>query len=728
MTEEESSILFPNIEEELQFLLGVLGVPISTSRLGALMQPESADSGAALTFQQVKSLLCTQAFGDAVGCHVAACTLDMSNFNAYSENVSSMMMVFDPANKRCLPVMIISQAGGAGFEVLDVKGKRVPLRELVASNSVLQALLITPLSCERFDDAVGYKTGGRYSWFWQHVTPYWKTYLHVMIASVVIGLLTVLGALFTMNVYDRVVPNNAFNSLWVLAIGVLVAYAFDFILKMVRGVTTDWAGKQIDLSVSSFLFNRLIGIKFANKPASTGVMANHMRDFDSVRDFFTSLTLLLLVDMPFLGLYLFVIFYIAGTLVIVPLVAIPVVLLFLLLIQKPLHSAIEKSSASSAQKHGLLIETLNGLLDLKLLGATNVVGRLWDCCAKESSDFANKSRFWSSLGVNFSGFVQQMVQVFLVVGGVYLIADGQLTMGGLIACSILNGRVMAPLGQLVSIAVRMQQTWQSLQTLTSVVEKPVDRDIARKYIMPPTLNGNIHIHRAGFSYSKEAKPAFEHLDLNIRAGEKVAVIGRTGGGKTTLLNLMCGLYEPDSGAVYLDNRDMRQIDPTFIRQRMIVVSQSPFLMSGSVRENLCLGMLSASDDEMLNVAKVAMLDDFVAPHPQGYDMQIGEGGCLLSGGQKQSLAIARSLLTDGEIVLLDEPTSAMDSQTENEFKRRFSSWAENKTVVVVTHKLSMLDIVDRVIVVDSGRIIADGPKEKVLRESQSSVRMKVVKE
>lgn len=573
-------------------------------------------------------------------------------------------------------------------------------------------LLISVTESERWQDEVRYRSKSPHWWFVGQLLAQRSAYLHVLLASAMLSVLAILSTFFTMNVYDRVVPNNAFSTLWVLAGGVVVAYAFEFLLKEVRGILADSAAKRIDVTVSGVLFSKVLNMQLLARPASSGAMAAHLREFEGVRDFFTSLSVLLLLDLPFFWVYVALMFYIGGAVVLVPVLAIPLVLIVLYMIQAPMAQAVERSSATSVQKQGLLIEAINGHLDIKSLGAEKVLRRLWDVCSLKSASESNKARYWSSFGVNFAGFVQQLVQVGVVIVGVYAIARGDLTMGGLIACGILNGRLMAPLGQMVSLGVRAQQTYQSIQTLSRIMEKPEDRQVGRRYISPVQLAGSIELRKVDFRYRQaDSEPAIAEISLSIRAGERVAIVGRTGCGKSTLLKVIAGLLESQAGAVYLGSRDVRQIDPARLRQLIAYVPQAPVLLSGTIRENLCMGRPHADDEELLAAARVAVLDDHIARHPQGYDRQVGESGGQLSGGQKQCLAIARAFLGDPAVILLDEPTSAMDSRTEEEFRSRFLGYAEGRTVVLVTHKSSMLDMVDRIIVMDQGRILSDTSKD-----------------
>lgn len=605
-------------------------------------------------------------------------------------------------------------AAGPLVRLLDARGL-VTAQELGDMSPDAAVMLLRPVQRRRWHDDVGYRADQRYRWFLGHLQAQWRTYVHVLVASAVMSLLAIVAAFYTMNVYDRVVPNNAFSTLWVLTVGIVMVYVFDFILKEVRGVLADSAARRIDVAVSGVLFSKVLNMQLLARPASSGVMAGHLREFEGVRDFFTSLSILVLLDLPFFWLYLAIIFWIGGVAIaLVPVVAVPIVLLALWVIQGPMSKAVEGAATTSVQKQGLLIEAINGQLDVKALGAGRVLRRLWDACSIKSAAESNKARYWSSLGVNFSALVQQLVQVGMVVVGVYVIARGDMTMGGLIACSILNGRLMAPLGQAVSLGVRAQQTYQSIQTLSRIMEKPEDRQLGRRYIAPAEITGGIELKNVEFRYRPDdSEPVISGLSLCINEGERVGIIGRSGCGKTTLLKLMAGLMEPQSGGVYLGSRDARQIEPLRLREHIAYVPQAPFLISGTIKENLCMGNPLASDEELLAASHTGVLDDHIASHPQGYDRPVGEAGGLLSGGQRQCLAIARALLGKPSVILLDEPTSAMDVRTEEEFRRRFQEYSRGRTVVLVTHKSSMLEIVDRIIVVDQGRIVSDSTKQQL---------------
>lgn len=632
--------------------------------------------------------------------------------NAAGELDKGGALLIFPSNAPTFVARIVHRASGPSLQrIHDGQSLELDISSLQADTPLL---LVRSLPRERWQDEAGYRSERRYQWFLGHLYAQWPAYTHVLLASAILSLLAILGTFYTMNVYDRVVPNSAFNTLWVLSIGVVVAYFFEFLLKEVRGVLADSAARKIDVAISGVLFSKVLNMQLLARPASSGVMAGHLREFESVRDFFTSLSILVVLDMPFFWVFLAIMYYIGGAIVLVPVVAIPIVIAFLAVIQAPMAKAVERASATSSQKQGLLIEAINGQLDIKVLGAGPILRRLWDSCSVQSAAESNKARYWSSLGVNFATLVQQIVQVGLIIVGVYKITAGELTMGGLIACSILNGRLMAPLGQAVSLGVRAQQTLQAIQTLSRIMAKPEDRLPGRRYIAPARLSGSIELQQVEFRYRPDdATPAVGPISLKIREGERVAIVGRSGCGKTTLLKLMAGLLEPQAGALYLGGRDTRQIDPPRLRQHIAYVPQAPVLISGTIRENLCMGKALADDEELLTASRVAVLDDHIAQHPQGYDRQVGESGMLLSGGQRQCLAIARGLLGQPHVILLDEPTSAMDMRTEQEFRSRFSEHARNNTVVLVTHKTSMLDMVDRVIVMENGKIVSDTAKEKL---------------
>ncbi|MCU7850106.1 MAG: type I secretion system permease/ATPase [Candidatus Thiodiazotropha sp. (ex Lucinoma kastoroae)] len=560
-------------------------------------------------------------------------------------------------------------------------------------------------------------------WFWGTLLKSWRIYRDVLVSSLLINSFALASPLFIMNVYDRVVPNNAIETLWVLAIGVMIVYTFDVVMRTLRGYFIDIAGKKSDILLSASLFEHVLGIKMSARPPSVGAFANNLREFESIRDFITSATVVTLVDLPFVVLFLLVIWLVGGPLVIVPAVCIPLVIIYGLLIQSPLRQSVEATYRASAQKGATLIESLTAVETIKHLGAESIVQRKWEQLTGHIAKWGVRSRLLSASVTNVAIFFQQVAQVGIVVLGVYLISEGEISMGALIAGVILVGRAMAPMAQVANLTVRYYQAKTALDSLNSIMELPVERPEGKIFVSRERFQGDIELYDITFAYPGEEKIALNHVSLHVSSGEKVAIIGKVGSGKTTIEKLIQGLYDPNSGAVCIDGTDLRQIDPADLRRSIGYVPQDIMLFYGSVRENIALGAPYADDSDILKVAEIAGVTEFVNQHPHGFDMQVGERGEHLSGGQRQAIAIARALLLDPPVLLLDEPSNSMDNSTEAMLKRKLADYAKEKTLILVTHRTSLLDLVDRLIVIDAGRVIADGPKEQVieaLKQSKSS--------
>lgn len=551
-------------------------------------------------------------------------------------------------------------------------------------------------------------------WFWGTIMRPWRIYRDVLLASFMINLFALASPLFIMNVYDRVVPNNAIETLWVLAIGVGIVYGFDLLMRVLRGYFIDIAGKKSDILLSSMIFEKVMGIKMEARPASVGAFANNLRAFESIRDFITSATITTLVDLPFVLLFLAVIAFIGGSMVFIPLLIIPFVIIYAIFIQAPLRHSIESTFRASAQKNATLIESLMGMETIKTLGAEGPVQRKWEQAVGYIAKFGVRSRLLSASVVNITTFLQQMASIGIVIYGVYLITDGDLSMGALIACVILTGRAMAPMAQVANLAVNFHQAETALKSLNEIMAKPIERSREKPYVRRPKFSGSIEFQNVTFKYPGQTTPALNNISFKLNHGERLAIIGRIGSGKTTLEKLILGLYEPEQGAVYLDGVDVRQIDPADLRHNIGYMPQDIVLFYGSVRENIVYGAPYADDRSMLRAAEIAGVDEFVNRHPLGYDMPVGERGEGLSGGQRQSIAIARAMLLDPPILLMDEPSNAMDQGTEKRFKGKLVDYVQDKTMILVTHRASLLDLVDRLLVVDNGRLVADGPKQQVL--------------
>ena len=555
-------------------------------------------------------------------------------------------------------------------------------------------------------------------WLFSTLWRYRRYYRSAAVASVLINVLALASIFFTMNVYDRVIPNQAFTTLWSLAIGVTIAMLFEAVTRYVRAYLLDTAGKKADLIVGSILFRQALSVRMEHKPQSSGTFANQLREFESVREFVSSATLAALADLPFILLFMGVIFTIGGPLGWVPMLMLPLILIVCVIIQWPLAKIMKANLQESSLKQGVLIESVEGMETLKAVNGQAYMQRRWQNFSALQAGSASKSKRFSSLATGVVTFLQQFQTVLLIVIGVYLIDAGTLTMGALIGTVMLAGRATAPLGQVIGLATRYQQAKAALNSLNKLMKMPVDRDDEQEYVADPDLQGGLTLKGVQFSYPappmRPGPKVLHNISLDIEAGERVAILGAIGSGKSTLLRIMARLYMPTEGQMFAAGLDVNQIDPADWRHTVGYVSQDARLFYGSLRENVMLGVPDASANEFMRVLKLTGLDQIAARHPQGIHLPVGEHGGNLSGGQRQLVALARTLLTRPQMLLLDEPTSAMDAQTEQQFLRHLHAATEGQTLVVVTHRPSLLTLVDRIIVIDNGRVAMDGPKENVL--------------
>ncbi|MGF1685387.1 type I secretion system permease/ATPase [Photobacterium japonica] len=551
-------------------------------------------------------------------------------------------------------------------------------------------------------------------WFWGPILSAKRIYIDVFVASILINLFALATPLFTMNVYDRVVPNLAFDSLWVLAIGAVIVFVFDLILKLMRNWFVDLAGKKTDILMSADIYARTLGMKLKHRPESVGVYSRHLNEFESVRSFLASSTITALIDLPFAVFMLIVLTMIAGPLVIVPIVAMLIVALASFLVQAPLNRTIDESNQLSAQKNANLYESLHGIETVKLHGGEGQYQFKWEQSVGHMATWGNKTRWLSSAVLTFAGFAQQLVSVGLIVFGVYLLADNAISMGAIIASVMLSGRCLQPMLQLAGLATRYSQVITSYQQLNDIMATPQEQEPQRRYLHAEQLNGNVAFRNVSFRYDDDAPNILSNVSFSIAKGEKVAIIGRIGAGKTTVEKLLLNLYQPSKGMILLDDINIAQYNPSFVRKQIGVVPQDINLFYGSIRENIMLGEPAISASAVQRAAEMAGVTEFTRNDAEGLDRQVGEGGRYLSGGQRQSIALARAFLRTSSLYVLDEPTSQMDSRTENHVKQQLLGLADDQTLLLVTHKTSMLDVVNRVIVLDQGRVVLDGPRQQVL--------------
>lgn len=552
-------------------------------------------------------------------------------------------------------------------------------------------------------------------WFWGFIRRAWPVYSEVLVASFLINLFVLAGPLFIMNVYDRVVPNNATETLWVLAIGVLVVYLFDFLLRTLRSYFIDTVGKRIDAQLSSNIFEKILDIRMDVRPGSVGVLSNTVQSFETFREFITSATISTLVDLPFVILFLSVIAMIGGIVAWVPVVIIPLMVLISLLIQVPMSNLIKDAYRHSGERQAVLFESLAGMETIKGMGAESPVQRRWEAISNESTSVSMKLRALINFGSNSATFLQHIATILVIIVGVYSIAAGNMTIGALIACTILTGRAMGPMVQVVNLINRYQQSSAALKSIDKVMNLPVERPNDKTFLHRDRLKGDIKFKNVNFTYPDQSIAALHNVTCTIKAGERVAILGRMGSGKSTFAKLIMNFYQPSEGNVLIDNTDIRQIDPAQLRHDIGYIPQDVVLFHGSIRDNIVYGAPYVDNDRIIYSAKVGAVDDFIQSHPDGFDCQTGERGQYLSGGQQQSIAIARSVVLNPSIFLYDEPCNSMDDATTAKFIQRFAPELEKgKTLIMVTHKSALLRLVDRLIVFDNGRIVLDGARQDVL--------------
>ncbi len=539
-------------------------------------------------------------------------------------------------------------------------------------------------------------------------------YTDALVASLLINLLGMLVPLFVMQTYDRVVPNQALSTLWVLAAGLLIGTLFELLLRVLRSNLLDMAGKKTDVVLSATLFERITGMSLKAKPETVGGFAQSIHDFQGLREFLTALTLTSLIDLPFSLLMILVIGLLGGWLVAVPLLAFPITIIFALIIQSRLRDTVQKSLTLGAERQALLIETLGGLETLKACGAESERQYRWESTHGALARLDNHARFLSALATNGTLFLQQFAGLAMICAGVYSILDGNLSVGALVASYMLNSRVLAPLGQIAGLITRYQQARLTMKSTDALMELPQERQARQRPLERTQLHGALEVRQLSFSYPDQTTPALNNVSLRLAPGEKIGIIGKSGSGKSTFGRLLMGFYHPDEGQILLDGLDLRQLDVSDLRQQIGYVAHDLPLLAGSLRDNLTLGARYVSDARMLEVAELTGVSELARQHPAGFDRPVGERGQLLSGGQRQAVLMARAMLLDPPILLLDEPTSAMDNSSEEILRKRLHEACRDKTLLLVTHRTSMLSLVDRLLVLDSGRIVADGPKDAVI--------------
>lgn len=552
-------------------------------------------------------------------------------------------------------------------------------------------------------------------WFWSIVKQFGANYMHVAIAALLVNVLALAMPLFTMSVYDRVIPNGAIPSLVALAIGLCLSIVFDFVLRIVRARMIDMTGKKIDVVLAANIFEHMMSLKLAQRPASVGILANQMRDFDSVREFFTSGTVVSATDLLFALIFIAVLFMIAGPLAWIPLMMLPIMIGVGLLVQRPLGRAINRLQAESAARHGILVESLGGMETIRAVGGEAKAQGGWERSVAASARSSEDVQFWSALALTSANVATQVSSLLLVVIGVFLILDGKLSVGALVAANMLSGRVLAPIAGIAAVITRGTQTVASLRAIDRLMKLERERPPEKTFLAREIGDGRIEFQNISFAYANSNAKALDRVSFRVRPGEKIGIVGRIGSGKTTVGKLLAGFYHPAEGAILVDNVDIRQYDPADLRSGIGFVLQDTDLFYGKLRDNITYGKPGATDEEVLAAARLAGVESFIAGHPDGYDMMIAEGGRSLSGGQKQAIGLARILIRKPRVLFLDEPTAHFDVRSEAEFLSRLQTLAKgNTTILIATHRPSVLALVDRVLVFDRGKLVADGPREDIV--------------
>lgn len=551
-------------------------------------------------------------------------------------------------------------------------------------------------------------------WFWAAIFENWRLYRDALAAALLINIFALVMPLYTMNIYDRVVPNRAIETLWVLTIGIGLALFFNLLLTSARAYVVDKASSKVDIRLSAQIMERVLDIRLENRPTSVGSFAANLRSFESVRDFIASASLTTIVDLPFSLLFIGVLAWISPYMAIPPSIAVLVILIISFVSQRRLARLTKETFQASAQRNAVLVESLAGLETIKVLNAQGQAQQQWEKATEHISALNTKIKHTSSTTVMLVQFIQQSVVISIIIIGTFLVQEAQLSLGGIIASSMVAGRCLAPLGQVASLMMQYHHARTSLASIDNYMQLPIEHDIERSYLPRPQLEGAISFQNVSFQYPNTEQQVLKNISLDIKSQERIGIIGRIGSGKTTLAKLLLGLYQASDGTVLVDGVDNQQVDPADLRRSMGFVSQDPVLFYGTLKHNLTLGSLFVTNEEMLWAAKISGVDRLAAQHPEGYDMLISERGESLSGGQRQSIAVARALINNPSILILDEPTSNMDNQSELALRRYLKQVSDNRTLVVVTHRTALLDLVDRLVVLDQGKIVADGPKDQVV--------------
>lgn len=602
----------------------------------------------------------------------------------------------------------------------------LPLAELDAAAT--GQVLLVQAAVEPGRHALVPFRGRALGWFWGTLWRLRQFYLESMLASVIANVLTLAGVFFTMNVYDRVVPTQAYTSLWTLAIGTALAALLEFVMRWLKARLVDLGGKRADLAINATLLREILSIRLEHRPQSAGIFASSMRDFEALRDFFSSASFVLLTELPFVVLFLALIFVLGGPLGWIPALAVPLVAAVALLAQPALMRAMRENMKEAGERQSVLVEAVLNLEALKAHNAQGYLQRRWEAANEAGAEAYKKVRALSNLILGFTQTLQQLVTVAMVVAGVYLIHANALTLGALVAAVILGGRAMAPLGGLMGLAARYQQAATALHTLDALMKRPRDRDDDTRYLAAERTapGAAVRLEEVEFAYPGEHRiPVIRRLSLDLARSSRTALLGRVGSGKSTLLRLAAGLHLPQAGRVRVEGIELQQIDPLSQRARIGWVGQDPMLFMGTLRENLVLSDRPVPDSRIVELLQAIDLYPLVASHPRGLDLPLGEAGAGLSGGQRQLVSLARMMLRDPQIVFMDEPTAHMDQHTEARVIAALKDWLPGRTVLLATHRPQLLDLVEDIAVIEAGQCLGSGAKVQMIERLSRGIPLPV---
>ena len=591
------------------------------------------------------------------------------------------------------------------------------------------AVVVEPDPSKERENERPWDKARRTHWFWSEVHKARREFWPILLAAFIINMLALAMPLFTMNVYDRVIPNKAAATLWVLALGVGLALVFDFVLRIARAQLVDEIGRKLDARLAQKLFEKVMNLPMASRQGSTGALARRVSEYELVRDFFASTTVVLAVDVVFLFLFMVLIAVLAGWLVIVPLVGIALMLAAGISLQRSMGKAAVDAQADASLQHSVLVESIAGAETVKAARAEGQLLGRWRRYSSMSAATQERMRKLTSVAINLAGICQQLISIGLLIGGFYQFNEGNMTMGAIIAIIMLAGRSVQPIGQLAFLITRGRQAMATLDSLQRMMESEDERQAGLRSIMPEVRAGHLELKDVTFRYPEAAKDSLSDLNLVVRPGERIGIIGRVASGKSTLGRVLCGLYAPSAGTYTVDGLDSRQYHPHQLRESLRFVGQDAELFSGSVRDNLMLGAAQANDAQLVDAVVRSGADIFLSRDAAGFDLQVGERGGRLSGGQRALLVLARALVNPSKLLFLDEPTGAMDTQTELYFIEHLkTALTKDQTLIVATHRHNMLSIVDRLLVIDGGRIIADGPRDQVLNAANQATPKKAAQQ